>query len=180
MAAIIELKYFNTFWLKKIKSITNVLPGAVASVTAYDAATKVMTLNAVYAADRVNVGMETSVFWDISGTEYRWISYVVALDNSGLTTKITVNDDPPIPFIPPDDVVFGKIINFDNIPQAYIATADVDTDWLLEESRIRGGYNNTSVDLGVKAYLVEDEPRPVTHRSSSLIHSGIFNSRTEY
>ena len=28
MAANIELKYFNTFWLKKIKSITKVLPGA--------------------------------------------------------------------------------------------------------------------------------------------------------
>tara|TARA_R110001632_G_scaffold15145_5_gene50339 strand:+ start:863 stop:2446 length:1584 start_codon:yes stop_codon:yes gene_type:complete len=177
MAAIIELKYFNTFWLKKIKSITNVLPGAVAQVDAYDAATKVMTLDTVYAADRVNVGMETSVFWSISGTEYRWISYVVALDNSGLTTKITVNDDPPIPFNPPDELVLGKIINFDNIPQAYIATADVDTDWLLEESRIRGGYNNTSVDLGVKAYLVEEDPRQ-KHRFSSLIHSGIFNSRT--
>ena len=31
-----------------------------------------------------------------------------------------------------------------------------DNDWVIEESRIRGGYNNTSVDFGVKAYLVED------------------------
>ena len=28
MAAIIELKYFNTFWLKKIKSITDIVPNA--------------------------------------------------------------------------------------------------------------------------------------------------------
>ena len=179
MAAIIELKYFNTFWLKKIKSITDVLPGLAAEITAYDSATKVMTLNNLWPADRINVGMETTVLWDISGTTYKWSSYVVALDNSGLTTKITVNDSPPIPIGPalPQDVVLGKIINFDNIPQAYIATADVDTDWLLEESRIRGGYNNTSVDLGVKAYLVEEDPRQ-KHRFSSLIHSGIFNSRT--
>lgn len=179
MAAIIELKYFNTFWLKKIKSITDVLPGLAAEITAYDAATKIMTLNNLWPADRINVGMETTVLWDISGTTYKWSSYVVVLDNSGLTTKITVNDSPPIPIGPalPQDVVLGKIINFDNIPQAYIATADVDTDWLLEESRIRGGYNNTSVDLGVKAYLVEEDPRQ-KHRFSSLIHSGIFNSRT--
>ena len=26
-------------------------------------------------------------------------------------------------------------------------------DWMIEESRIRGGYNNTTVDFGVKAYI---------------------------
>ena len=35
-------------------------------------------------------------------------------------------------------------------------SADVDQDWYVEESRIRGGYNNTSTDYGVKAYIVED------------------------
>ena len=49
--------------------------------------------------------------------------------------------------------------------------------WNIEEARIRGGYNNTNVDYGVKAYLVEDEPNAVI-RSNSLIYSGIFNSRT--
>ena len=49
--------------------------------------------------------------------------------------------------------------------------------WVVEEARIRGGYNNTNVDYGVKAYLVEDEPNAV-NRGNSLIYSGIFNSRT--
>jgi len=49
--------------------------------------------------------------------------------------------------------------------------------WVIEEARIRGGYNNTNVDYGVKAYLVEDEPKAVD-RGNSLIYSGIFNSRT--
>ena len=49
--------------------------------------------------------------------------------------------------------------------------------WVIEEARIRGGYNNTNVDYGVKAYLVEEEPNAVV-RSNSLIYSGIFNSRT--
>lgn len=50
-------------------------------------------------------------------------------------------------------------------------------NWAIEEARIRGGYNNTSVDLGAKAYLVEDEPNGTT-RGNSMIYSGIFNSRT--
>ena len=53
----------------------------------------------------------------------------------------------------------------------------VDNNWVIEESRIRGGYNNTSVDFGVRAYVVEDEPKGF-RRANSLIYSGIFNSRT--
>jgi hypothetical protein len=54
---------------------------------------------------------------------------------------------------------------------------NVEEDWYVEESRIQGGYNNTSTDLGVKAYIVEDNDAQ-QHRSNSLIYSGIFNSRT--
>lgn len=49
--------------------------------------------------------------------------------------------------------------------------------WFIEESRIRGGYNNTSIDYGVRAYLVDENPN-AKHRTNSLIYSGIFNSRT--
>ena len=52
-----------------------------------------------------------------------------------------------------------------------------DNNYNLEESRIRGGYNNTTVDFGVKAYLVDDN-NAGNFRLSSLIYSGIFNSRT--
>ena len=47
----------------------------------------------------------------------------------------------------------------------------------IEESRIRGGYNNTSVDFSPKAYLVEEKPN-ASILGNSLIYSGIFNSRT--
>jgi hypothetical protein len=50
-------------------------------------------------------------------------------------------------------------------------------NWTIEESRIRGGYNNTSVSFGPRAYLVEEEPN-ATFRTNSLIYSGIFNSST--
>jgi len=56
-------------------------------------------------------------------------------------------------------------------------SADVEQDWYVEESRIRGGYNNTSTDYGVKAYIVEDTNDAST-LSNSLIYSGALNSRT--
>ena len=52
-----------------------------------------------------------------------------------------------------------------------------DLNWYVEESRIRGGYNNTVTDKGVKAYINEPEPQQ-QHRFNSLIYSGIYNSRT--
>ena len=64
--------------------------------------------------------------------------------------------------------------NTDIIP---VPAAPNNVNWALEESRIRGGYNNTSVELGVKAYLVEDNPN-ASRRVNSMIYSGIFNSRT--
>lgn len=68
------------------------------------------------------------------------------------------------------------------IPQAiggYPATGvALDTSqWAVEEARIRGGFNNTNVDYGVRAYLVEDEPN-ASQLFNTLIYSGIFNSRT--
>ncbi len=56
-------------------------------------------------------------------------------------------------------------------------SADVDQDWYVEESRIRGGYNNTSTDYGVKAYIVEDNDDQ-SRLPNSLIYSGALNSRT--
>ena len=50
-------------------------------------------------------------------------------------------------------------------------------NWIIEESRIRGGYNNTSVDFGAKAYLVA-ETNAGTILSNSLIYSGVLNTRT--
>ena len=38
-----------------------------------------------------------------------------------------------------------------------LAGGEQEGDWHIEESRIKGGFNNTSVDLGVKAYLVDDD-----------------------
>tara|TARA_R110002126_G_scaffold76182_2_gene190503 strand:- start:6156 stop:7691 length:1536 start_codon:yes stop_codon:yes gene_type:complete len=50
-------------------------------------------------------------------------------------------------------------------------------NWGIEESRIRGGYNNVSAGYGARAYLVEDDTT-ASFRVNSLIYSGIFNSTT--
>lgn len=50
-------------------------------------------------------------------------------------------------------------------------------NWHFEESRIRGAYNATSMNLGVRAYIVnEDYARQ--HRNNTMTYSGIYNSRT--
>ena len=175
MATIIELKYFNTFWLKKIKSITEVVPGST-SVFQSVQGTKTINILPGLNAEEMNVGQQVTMTWTdaISGLPITYNSYVESLV-VGDNTKFVAGEAPPASIVGNPTITFGKIINFDNIPQSYDGN-DAD-DWLLEESRIRGGYNNTSVDFGVKAYAVEDEPAQ-SHRFSSLIHSGIFNSRT--
>ena len=62
------------------------------------------------------------------------------------------------------------------VPITPVASASVNS-WFVEESRIRGGYNNTDVGYGAKAYLVEENPNG-SRRNNALIYSGIFNSRT--
>ena len=61
--------------------------------------------------------------------------------------------------------------------QPITAIAQDNKAWFIEEARIKGGFNNTSVSFGTKAYLIEEEPK-ANFRTNSLVYSGIFNSRT--
>jgi hypothetical protein len=179
MAANIELKYFNTFWLKKMKNITKVLPGAqenpttplaVQGVTA--AGIQVQSNTLLIPDNVINVGQKVTISYINLGTPVVFNSYITEIVSATVfKTKDILQSLPPTG----TPIVFGKIINFDQIPQAYSLVQE--SDWLIEESRIKGGYNNTSVDFGVKAYIVEDEPKQ-SHKFSGLIYSGIFNSRT--
>lgn len=49
--------------------------------------------------------------------------------------------------------------------------------WHIEESRIKGDFNASSVDIGVVAHLVDENYKEIT-RESSIIHSGLYNART--
>ena len=172
MAAIIELKYFNTFVLKKIKSVCAVVPGNEAStLSIIDAAAKKLTISPSLLESEMNNGQQIKIIYQILGIDVTYVSYITQRLNG---TEFTVAEVPPADAIG-STVILGKLVNFDNIELNY--AGDDESDWLLEESRIRGGYNNTTVDFGVKAYLVEDESSQ-SNKFSSLIHSGIFNSRT--
>ena len=115
MAAIIEVKYFNSFLLKKTINYNSSSPSG---------ATKLPVWNG-------SRGIQQT------GPSTNWI-----LGSNPVTSGLNSTDN-----------------------------------WLVEESRIRGGYNNTIVDLGPRAFLVEEELNGI-QRINSLIYSGIFNSRT--
>ena len=168
MAAIIELKYFNTFWLKKLKDVTDIVPESNTSITYVSNVGKTFQTGGGLNTG-IGVGQQVTI-QDGANTYRSYVSFI----NSDI--EFVAGDTPDFVITPSTSISFGKIINFDRIPIAY-APGNNATDWLIEESRIRGGYNNVSVDFGVKAYLVEDEPKQ-SHKFSTLIHSGIFNSRT--
>jgi len=123
MGAIIEIKYFNSFWTKKLKT-----------------------------------GIPYVGEWS-SGTNPGPVQFgdaVQGLGNQGLnmTTASNFYDD------------------FSNK-----AANSLRYNYYIEDSTIRGGYGNTTVDFGVRAYL--DEETPVQEvRFNSLIYSGVYNSRT--
>jgi len=93
------------------------------------------------------------------------------LERSGLQPRLRWNGSFGIP-----TGVAGATPVVSPLPVATPSTTD-GTSWAIEESRIRGGYNNTNVDYGVKAYLVEDNPK-ASFRINAMIYSGIYNSRT--
>lgn len=59
----------------------------------------------------------------------------------------------------------------------FIQSAASSDDWHVEESRIKGEFNGVSVDLGVRAYVI-DETFSEETRGNAMIFSGIYNSRT--
>ena len=69
-------------------------------------------------------------------------------------------------------------VGYPTFPLKATDTAKLDYEWYLEESRIRGGFNNLSVELGPRAYIAEDNDN-IKSFENSLIYSGVFNSRTD-
>jgi len=64
-------------------------------------------------------------------------------------------------------------------PGSIIFSSTGGSNFVIEESRIRGGFNNKPVELGVRAFLREDSNKS-KYRSNALVYSGIYNSRTQF
>ena len=64
---------------------------------------------------------------------------------------------------------------------ASLQTASTGTGymWYVEESRIRGGYNNTEAGYGVRAYITEENDDEIVS-SNSITYSGIYNALTDF
>jgi hypothetical protein len=105
---------------------------------------------------------------------------VLYVEIDGDTTIVHLNEVVNIPINNPVEesipniITFGPIGDFEHVQTV---SSGSPSDWFIEESRIRGGYDNTDVDLGAKAYIVETNTSQ-QNLSSSMIYSGTFNSRT--
>ena len=130
MAFNLEVKYYNSFWLKQITS-PNI--------------------------EDINNGNDSfvKVFPGIAENVYSTVGWPNFPESSG--NSVPYSNAWPLP------------------NQSYNSING--SNWVIEESRIRGGFNNTQIELGPRAYLKEDS-NDVRHRESSLIYSGIFNSKT--
>jgi len=166
MSATIELKYFNSFWLKKLRSVVDVQPTTAANTISANVAQgdTMITIASSYS----HMGVGQAIFYTLFSQTFT----LIIKSFSGLNVYLVNPAETAIPAGTP--ITFGNIVDFEYVPAAY---SEDEADWYIEEARIRGGYNNTTVDFGVKAYLVEDNNNQ-QNRSNSLIYSGIFNSRT--
>jgi len=152
MAFNLEIKYYNTFWLKQ-----NTTP--------------FLTTNWSNTTNPQTGPLRPSYVKLFPGIPF--LNYTTdSFPNWPQQVTITTPQVPPL--IPGAETIpYSNVYNGDN------STYSINdgSNWVIEESRIRGGYNNTQVDLGVRAHLMEDSSN-VRYRSNALVYSGIFNSKT--
>jgi hypothetical protein len=163
MPLTLEVSYFNSYYVKRLADVPYI-PVAFAERNYPSTGLISAGSLAIFTTPGVAIGIP-SIGMIIEGAGVTASTKVVTYDaanNRGTFDK---------------DIIFtASTYTFNNNwtgPQV----SNPDEDWYIEESRIRGGYNNVSTDYGVKAYIVEENDAQ-TRRSNSLIYSGIFNSRT--
>jgi hypothetical protein len=115
-----------------------------------------------------NTGPGQTISYTVGGIYYK--NSIKNINGNILTLKNKIPSTIPIETL----ITFDVITDLSTLPSMYETDQN---DWAIEEARITGGYNNTSVDFGVKAYIVEDSLNRVT-LPSSLIWSGVYNSKT--
>ena len=163
MPLTLEVSYFNSYYVKRLADTPYLPAGGLASRNSTTSGLITAGANATFDSN------------SIVGT----VVVGMTITGAGVSadTKVTsVNQNQTVN-------TFDKDITFTTTNYSFSyqwsgpQVSDPDQDWYIEESRIRGGYNNVSTDYGVKAYIVEEQDTQA-RRGNSLIYSGIFNSRT--
>ena len=111
----------------------------------------------------------------------KFFNAFVLKKNINATTTGEVANEPIFPGLPNNPT--GSSFDYPLFPTSSSSAigrtkATSDRNWIIEESRIRGGYNNTEVGYGVRAYLRETSSDQ-SRKSNFLIYSGVYNSTTE-
>jgi hypothetical protein len=176
MAYQIPIKYFNSFWLKKVVGSTDLNPKdeIEGQGGTWDSESTVTTMvTGGGGRDKLDYILPT---WP----GIPWGKYLAKDNPDDPLLKKTYpcfpwggrdwdNYLPPLYNLPDCG---GSLLN-----QTPSQEEGRERNWAIEEARIKGGYNNTTVDFGVKAYLVDDN-NLAERRFNTLIYSGVFNSRT--
>ena len=182
MAYQLSIKYFNSFWLKKVVGYAGLDPRAeIAEGTAPYEFESTVTTTAKGPSKGTNpyvIPTWPGLPWGNQLNTTREIATGVFEERSYPCFPFGGRDWSNSTCDNVSDCEGGSLINGSLLGGA-VNSREVgrDRQWFVEEARIDGGYNNTTVDFGAKAYLVEDENFQ-QHRFNTLIYSGIFNSRT--
>ena len=159
MPLTLKIKYFNTFILREEPMVT----------TAVVAAATVDSDGAIAASDTVTITATNSDI--VNG---------MVVHGPGINENVTCNiSSTTLTLSSAQKIEKGVTLTFSNAT-AYPTgtnTQAAANEWHIEESRIKGGFNEKTVDFGVKAYAV-DKKYNRNHRKNAMIYSGIFNSRT--
>ena len=145
MSATLELKYFNTFWLKQIKTLSNATLNGnpIAPVFNNATSTENLPLNfTVTTSATVDTVAATNLIFtltstpnppiqpglNVTGTGVVAGTYVASVSNTLSVTRITLNQNNAA-------IVDGTVLTFSSgVVTVTEASGD---DWFIEESRIR-------------------------------------------
>ena len=172
MAYQIPIKYFNAFWIKKVVGDSDLDPKAYIEAQG-ETWTGESTVTTSINAGSKGYGQDGSPSPYMLPT-WPGLPWGKFLSKPNSKDPSIINNYPCFPFGGrlQKEECGGSLISRDPDRES-----GQERQWAIEEARIRGGYNNTTVDFGVKAYLVEGV-NTMSHKTSGIIYSGIFNSKT--
>ena len=171
MPLTLKIKYFNTFILREEPTVTTV---KVAKATDDGANPPVLGASNTIIVSEFKDDIVSGLIVHGPG-----INEEVKVTNNTVLTLTDGTIGATLTVDKPQKIEKSVTLTFSNA-NAYPTGSNTQAsskEWHIEESRIKGGFNEKTVDFGVKAYAV-DKKYNRNHRKNAMIYSGIFNSRT--